>query len=73
VRIGDTKIFDTTPYRLLRMGIPKTEAVVTAKRHSRTGDWVKVEKVSSGNYNVWISPPIGVTVPPTYDTEKDLD
>jgi hypothetical protein len=73
MKIGDTKVFGVIPYRLYKMGVSRSEAVGTAEQMRNRGDWAKIEKVTDRSYRVWVSTPIGVTVPPTYDTEKDLD
>lgn len=73
VKVGDTKVFGTIPYRLLKQGITRPEAIGVAERRRQQGDWAKIERVTSRSYRVWVSAPIGVSIPPTYDTEKDLD
>lgn len=73
VKVGDTKIFGTIPYRLLKQGISKSEANGVAAKHRRAGDWTRVEKASGKGYQVWIAPPVGVAIPLAYDTDKDID
>ena len=55
-KIGDTKVMDGKRFTLLRKDIP------TKKEAQRAADWsgkysyVRIEKVSRGDYRLWVGP-----------------
>ena len=58
-KIGETRKIDNVTYHLLKQGVTKAEAVRSAKWQRRGGDSARIEKISRGNYRVWVGPSVG--------------